>query len=167
MNTFSPFFLRAIAVMGLASLAGAEVPALEVTARKARDRVDVQMNADGAVFNVKSSDGIGDVRITSTNGVWPERAVVRLNVRMLEVIRVATPQLRITSSLGAVGRGSASLAQLAPGVDPANEGKPIEPGSAYWLPIRKQGDHVEIELPKALFSEKPASISISWIDAYR
>ncbi|MFH1265436.1 MAG: ThuA domain-containing protein [Planctomycetota bacterium] len=143
------------------------------TMRKPEDRVTEHVTDGGTVFSIHSPSGIGSATIAQQS--WSDHVRLRLHLRGLEGLTISNRSVTLKVSVLSHSGNPRHL-----GVVEDGEKKVAKKGSPYWTEIRafdgkgkpvqglpEEGGYFEIELPAALFTSKPKSLTIDWIDFYR
>ncbi len=146
----------------------------QITTRKPDDRVTVELKNEQATYTVTSRSGIGGATITPPHG-WPEKVVLRLNLRGLESLRIVTHTVDLRASV----LSHSGHRRLLHRVEDGKEQR-IDEDSPYFTSIRtldatgkptpglpEAGGCFEVTLPAALLQGRPLSLRLEWIDFYR
>ncbi len=137
---------------------------LKIELRRADDKAEAAVTADRLVLEITTRSGIGAATIKKISGAWPATVLLRINRPVLESLSVGNDAITINGA--AYAEQQAGRWHLAKGK--TEEGELLPPESPLYLRVRRHGnDGMEIELPKALFTDKTAALSLKWIDRYR
>ena len=136
MNRFSYFILLTMAGV-LADSAAQENLSAQVF--NAGDQVQISVSNQCAMVTVSSSSGIGQARLTISEGMWPTNITVRFFLRSLENFEAWTVWNHV----------EASLRNPSP------------------LIITKGTNCIDVELPMTMFTNNPHDVQFKWIEWYR
>ncbi|HEX3315526.1 MAG TPA: hypothetical protein VHR72_11575 [Gemmataceae bacterium] len=138
------------------------------------DSVDVKVDKDRTLFDVKSPFGIGRASIERRKSEWPGVVTVRLRLKGLEHLKIVAGAKKLEAAVG-VRNGRPEIRAWKDG----DENHPLGDKSPYWpmIAVIDRGQPAQtspltdgwfdIELPRALLEGNPASIVVNWIDFYR
>ena len=151
------------------------VAAFENTTKKTEDQVEVETKEGTTIFTFRCPTGIGGATMKIKDGKWPEKVVLRLQLKGLESLTISNGKITLSASVLSHS-GNPRL------LDVVEDGKEKKVGkdSPYWTEIRGfdstgkpvtglpgNGGYFEITLPKALLDGQPKSLDLEWIDFYR
>ncbi|MCS7237793.1 MAG: hypothetical protein NZ899_05915 [Thermoguttaceae bacterium] len=127
---------------------------------------------------IHSPRGIGWAEVTPRQP-WPDRVVIRLFLRGLEHLRIATGEFELVVSVRSYGDFAREVRLRKSPEGQGNEG-PQSPGDPFWVKVKAHsaageetpglpppGGYWEIELPSQLFREHSCPLRLDWIDFYR
>lgn len=136
----------------------------KIELRRADDKIESVSTADQLVLSITVKSGIGGATVKKSSGVWPASVSLRINRPVLESFGIGNGTVTINGA--AYAEQQAGRWHLAKGK--TDEGELLPANSPLQLRVRKHGDNgMEIELPKALLTEKTDTLSLKWIDRYR
>ena len=144
-------------------------PRLDITSRKSEDRIEAEARDDAIFLTVTSPSGIGSATVSSEDGKWPGKLVLRLRLKGLESLTISHEQVTLGASFSSHGDSQRVY------VKTGSQEKPLEKDNPYWMEIKivggksvpLQSGHFEMVLPAAIFKSQPKTVTISWIDFYR
>jgi hypothetical protein len=141
-----------VAVLTISStvLANGQASSFSIKVRKPADKVELVPEGKATTINVLSSDGIGSATLTRTGGQWPQKMVIRFNLKNLESIRLSDRTQFLAGRLGS------DQWRQEPKENPVAQAS-----------IRKTGATIEVDVPDILLKSNPAEIVIEWINEYR
>jgi hypothetical protein len=99
--------------------------------------IEIIQNDLGVIFEVRNQFGIGNGEIELLEGSWPDNSMVRLYLKGLEGLTIASPNKKISKSELEIKKHNKN-------------------GESYF----------EFELPISLLSN-PKVVKLSWVDFYR
>jgi len=147
----------------------------KITTRRDNDKVESEVDKDGASFSVHSPFGISQAVLQRNDKDWPDVVTLRLYLKGLENFKVTNGKVTLEAAVSSHGDDHPVRLWLDEKKDSRLYAK-----SPYWIEIRMVGNdgepaktiplidgYFEMRLPTALFEENPKSITISWIDFYR
>ena len=138
------------------------------------DSVDVKVDKDRTLFDVKSPFGIGRASIDRRKPDWPSTVTVRLRLKGLEHLQIVAGTKKLEAAVG-VRNGRPEIRAWKDG----DENHSLDDKSPFWpkIAVVDRGQPAQatplmdgwfdIELPRALLEGNPPSIEVSWIDFYR
>ena len=138
------------------------------------DSIDVKVDKDRTLFDVKSPFGIGRASIDRSKSEWPSVVTVRLRLKGLEHFEIVAGTRKLEAAVG-VRNGRLEIRTWKDG----DESHLLNDMSPHWprISVVDRGQPAkaipltdgwfDIELPRALFEGNPPSIAVSWIDFYR
>ncbi len=132
--------------------------------KKAEDAVEIRKEEKRTVIAVTSKSGIGEVKVTLTEGRWPRDVVLRLQYAKdrgfstLEGFGLRTSRLSVDGSLRT--SGSMELYFLSP------EGKAETVAGKVNVKVEVRDGALEVTLPAHLLTGAK-EVNFHWIDAYR
>jgi len=146
---------------------------MRLRAEEALGQITENINDGGTLFSVRSPSGMG--RATIHQESWSNNVRLRLYLRGLEGLTISNGSVTFkTFALKDSGHGK--LRRL---LDDGQE-KLVDKGDPYWTEIQAfdakgkpfrgfpgEGGYFEMVLPQALFTTRPKSLNILWIDFYR
>jgi hypothetical protein len=149
----------------------------DVRCNKQADSVTVTADGERAIFDIASPSGIGGATIERKNAAWPKQVVLRIHLRGLESLSLASGDLKLSASVASHSGNPRTLILLK---KQAKDAPSLTQDSPYWTDIRvldakgkpvsglpdKDG-YFEMVVPKALMEENAGKLTISWIDFYR
>lgn len=157
------------------TVAQPDPPQFDIATKKKEDRVVVALAEQKATFEIHSRSGIGSATITAKSGAWPKTVIVRFHLGGLERFAISNGKATLSGSVASYGENAKRL-HLSHG----DEEKEVEKNSPYWTQIKMLGvdgrpstdyplknGYFEVAVPKAMFKDKPKTLTISWIDFYR
>ncbi|QDV40599.1 hypothetical protein Enr13x_04050 [Stieleria neptunia] len=155
-------FLPAIVGLSNCATACGDDPPFKITTKRDDDKVEVKAEESKAHISVQSPFGISQAIIARRGDNWPTTVMLRLRLKGLEKFKVTNG---ITTLEAAVSSQDGKVRLWKDGKEHA----PLSPKHPYWMMIRMVGrdGYFEMQLPKALFEDKPKSITLNWIDFYR
>ena len=180
-NIFSPRTLLVIActAMGLAACTGVfqshrtGEPEYLVTSNRPSSQVTVSNQANSAIVEIHSDNGIGSATIKLVSGDWPHSIKMRFFLQGLE-------GLKFSYNGTIAGLSVNTQDMILQGV--SIEGEQIEPigeESDYWMPVSFEnkegtavvtpvaGGMIEVQAPTDFINGNYAEFTINWIDFYR
>jgi hypothetical protein len=144
----------------------------KTSTRKNDDSIDVQMEKDKAIVDVKSASGISSGTIERQDEKWPEKVVLRLNLKGLESFKASNGKVTLEAAVS----NQLKVRQWKDG----KEGDELDAKSAHWMDVSiigadgkpakqipLQQGYFEITLPKAFFDGNPKTITLNWVDFAR
>ncbi len=150
-----------------------EEPAYLVTNLRTSAQVTVENDADSAIVEVYSDNGIGDATVKLIKGTWPQAILMRFHLQGLE-------QLLFTYDETAAGLSVNTAHMVLQGVSSNGSApEPIDEGSIYWMDVTfldRKGDIVEapvaggvieVRAPADYLAGEYDTFTISWIDFFR
>ena len=156
-----------------AARATKEVLPLQITTRRANDRVEASFSPGRAILKIHSPQGISQAVLKKTGQAWPAQVVVRLYLNGLERLQIAHRQGTIHAAV------SSQNGQVRVWKDNQEETL-LDPQHAAWLDIRMvngEGKRVqtipltngyfEFTIPSAILAQEENSLTLDWIDFYR
>ena len=137
---------------------------LKIELRRTDDKAEIVTTTNRLVLDIAVRSGIGAATVKKISGAWPATVLLRINRPVLESFGVSTGPISISGA--AYAEQQAGRWHLAKGNKEEGELLPTE--NPLHLRVRKHGkDGIEIELPKALFTDKTDALTLKWIDRYR
>jgi hypothetical protein len=102
---------------------------------------------------------------------WPKRVTLRLHLKGLESLKIASGDVLWGLSLASTGDPMSRVSLIQHGKE-----KRLKKGDAYWatarivakekrIPLRD--GYVEVVIPDKLLSKRSESLEVRWIDFYR
>jgi hypothetical protein len=180
MNSRSyPIILSLICLtVGLASCTttspnSAVEPEYHVTSNRPSAQVTVNDEADSAVVEVYSDNGIGSATIRLISGQWPQSILMHFHLQGLESLQFIYGDTTVNLSITSQNMILESIMN-EDGVE-----EPIDEESAHWMEVTYLdnegtatdnlaiGSIIEVEAPADFFSEDYSEFTINWIDFYR
>jgi hypothetical protein len=149
-------------VVCLAGAALADQPMDFKITHKKGDTIEVKVEKDRVVFDIRSPFGIGKAGIERAKAEWPKAVVLRLHLKGLEHFDVTAGPTKLSAAAG-VRNGRVEARVWKDG----DENRPLDDKSPHWLKIAAGAGSFDIELPRALFDGNPPALAVSWIDFYR
>lgn len=135
----------------------------------------------GVRCTVTSPEGIGHVTLKRQGDAWPAPLVLRLKLKGLESLTLATGEQRLVVSLTST-QPHRLLVQHATGQTGEVGGEPrdVQPDSPLWpkvqvldahgrdvgLRLPPEGGCLEVTVPTKLLLDAPA-LQVAWVDFYR
>lgn len=163
----------------LLSLAGCEFSPrdptmIRVISHNAEARFKVAVEADGAVIEIFSPQGIGQAAFEITAPNAPEKILLRFHLRGLEELRFAYHETVVTASMTSSDKHDIRQNLSRAGEKPANP-QVISSSSPFWMQIRVKSrgaiplreGYIEVEAPADFLQSGARQASIQWIDFYR
>lgn len=135
---------------------------VQVTCRRENDRATVVAKPEQATIEIASPTGISAAKIERTGADWPAKVAVKLKLRGLEFLTVASGATKIKISVNS-GDGAVRVSSGDDKETPLAADDPLRPTVRRL--DGKEG--FEIDLPAAFFKENPRLIELHWIDFYR
>ncbi len=171
-------FIPVLILMALALAACREQEPLAFQATALKQDVDIRsIYSDGAItFLIYNPSGIGDAKITLSQGRMPQKVRVRLFVQGLENLELSYDNVKIIASVATQNNGPV-IERLAK----AGEEIEINESSPYWIEIEalpaKEGgiffgmpalpSSFLITLPDDFYDSHATEFALSWVDFYR
>jgi len=136
-------------------------PALSVTTTRKGDKVEIVTAGNQSVLLVTSELGIGQATVKASNGVWPERLVLRFYLGDLEGLTLTNSRIHMSSFLGASGQTLYYAKDNAGRVDRS------APAGHIYLTIVKQPTYIDVIVPALMLQNNTPSFQFEWVDWYR
>lgn len=155
-------------------------PKVTATLRKKEDTFQIRRSPERTVYLIKSPSGIGDAKITRSDGDWPRNIAIRLQYDderafgMLESCSLRTDRLEIGCALRIP-----DLARRQPVpvklpfwfLNPTGDPKfqhtgGIKAAGTLDATVQLQSTGLEITLPPDCLMDSK-TLTLDWIDAYR
>lgn len=150
-----------------------ETDRFKISTKRSEDRIEIVEGKQVATLIVHSPSGIGKATIERLDDAWPEKLLLRFPFRGLESLKISAGKLKLNASVsshdGTVRVWKDDL-----------EDKLLDAKSPYSLKIQildRKGNAtqklplhegvIQIELPKNLLENAPATFQVEWIDFYR
>lgn len=143
---------------------------------KKDDAIKITTDAGKTAFSVTSASGIGGTTITRKAAHWPDQLVLRVYLRGLESLNIASGDLKLQASVSSTSGNTRLLVVWKDGKD----GPPLDKNSPYWMEIQprdaegkpvkglpEEGGYFEMVVPKALMTDAVTQLSLSWVDFFR
>jgi len=131
-----------------------------VELKKSGDRAEVGKLKQGALVAVHSASGIGGATLIRPEGGWPQRVIVRLDLKGMESLRVESGGLWSEASLGGARRRPYWKTGQARNTEAAAAGH-------LEFPVTRSKGGVEIEIPREFLDTRAATIKLEWVDFFR
>ncbi|MCO6452448.1 MAG: hypothetical protein J5I90_16840 [Caldilineales bacterium] len=138
-------------------------------APRSGDGVTVTSSNDLAVVEVWSESGIGEARVSLTQGAMPASVEIRLHLDGLEGFTFAYDDVIVSAEIPSTRESnpieSAQIGSAAP--------VEIDASSPYWLEISQsvtdaeEGSVFTVQAPADFHSSGETLFSITWVDFYR
>lgn len=131
----------------------------ELSCRQDIDSVypDVEDGKDSVVFHVNSETGVGGVRIEPANGCWPEKVVVRLNLREIDSLTVSNGPTKVTAR-----KPDGPMIYHVVGERPCRlrgENSPL------CLKIRRTGRGIDVTIPPVMYGAEHPYVELGWVSS--
>lgn len=166
------FFYALLNICGMTAI-GPESDRFKISTKRSEDRVEIVDSENSTTFTVYSPSGIGIATVERRTDSWPEKLILRFPFKGLERFKIVADKIKLNASIsshdGTVRIWKDDL-----------EREPLDAKSPYWIKIKildrngaaiqkatPRDGVIQIELPKKLFENSPASFQIEWIDFYR
>jgi len=144
----------AFAAVCLAPAAGAQKDSQTGAAEAALDRLEIRQEGDRLVVDLYHRRGIGRAELSASRDGFPRAMVVRLHgFSQLESFTARSKTASLECGLIRLEGGqSVQICKL--------DGAPVDA-------LSREGDHFEVELPRALFAPDAGPIAVQWVDWWR
>jgi hypothetical protein len=145
----------------------------QVTSNRPSSQVTVSNEANNAIVEIYSDNGIGSASVKLVNGDWPESIVMHFHLQGLESLQFSYGDTIIDLSVNTQN----IILQIVKFADGTNEA--IDEESDFWLPVTfldsegatedgpTAGGIIVVNAPADFHYENPSEFTINWIDFYR
>jgi hypothetical protein len=166
--------LAASVALAACGSAGGGAVVLKASADRPDARVTASADAQQAVVEVVSPNGIGGAEVEITSAALPRSITLRLHLRGLEQLRFTYGDTTVTTSISSSGDGTPRQTYHGAGQE-----QTIAEGSPYWMNVRLvptgsspatiplQNGYIEVEAPQDFLARRQTKFAIQWIDFYR
>ena len=177
--SFCTLFLFSCTAVCLTACTGPTIPnessepEYQVTNNQPSSEVTVSNEANTAIVEVFSDNGIGSASVMLVNGEWPESIVMRFHLQGLESLQFSYGDTMIDLSVNT----QHMILQSVTSAGGTNEA--IEEDSEFWLPVTfvdsegtekdepTAGGIIVVSAPADFYFENLTEFTINWIDFYR
>lgn len=181
-NNFIPhrmLLVFACTAMGLAACTGGfqtdmtGEPEYHVTSNRPSSQVSVSNEANSAIIEINSDNGIGSATIKLVGGDWPQSIKMRFFLQGLEGL-----QFSYDETIAGLSVNTQNMILQGVSIE-GEEIEPIDEESDFWMPVSFEdkegtavgtpvpGGVIEVLAPTDFINGNYSEFTINWIDFYR
>lgn len=142
---------------------------------KQNDSIEISVEDDTTVFDIRSRSGIGASKISPSPAGWPAKLTFRLHLRGIESFIVDNGLVVVNSYV----QSTAPYMSLNSIKHKGKRESAITASSPYWMPVEVisetgktnliplQSGYFEVKVADITLKNNPNSLFIHWVDFYR